>query len=107
MKKEQMVGSRLPAGLVQDLEMFERVEQTDRSTALRRLLHRAVNDWKREHYARMHGERPHDTRSCRESRRNFALGNDGLHQAAENRCAVRSRRPPKGRADSVAESSRR
>ena len=51
MRKEQMVGSRLPAGLVQDLEMIERVEQTDRSTAVRRLLHRAVSDWKREYYA--------------------------------------------------------
>jgi predicted HTH domain antitoxin len=56
MKKEQMVGSRLPVELVQDLEMIERVEQTDRSTALRKLLHKAVRDWKREYYARQYGD---------------------------------------------------
>ena len=56
MRKEQMVGSRLPVELVQDLEMIERVEQTDRSTALRKLLHRAVGDWKREYYARQYGD---------------------------------------------------
>ena len=55
MRKEQMVGSRLPLALVQDLEMIERVEQTDRSTAVRKLLHRAVGDWKREYYARQYG----------------------------------------------------
>jgi predicted HTH domain antitoxin len=51
-----MVGSRLPVGLVQDLEMIERIEQTDRSTAVRKLLHRAVGDWKREYYARQYGD---------------------------------------------------
>lgn len=56
MRKEQMVGSRLPVGLVQDLEMIERVEQTDRSTAVRKLLHRAVSDWKKEYYARQYGD---------------------------------------------------
>lgn len=56
MRKEQMVGSRLPMGLVQDLEMIERVEQTDRSTAVRKLLHRAVSDWKIEHYAKEYGD---------------------------------------------------
>jgi len=56
MKKEQMVGSRLPLELVQDLEMIERVEQTDRSTALRKLLDRAVTEWKREYYARQYGD---------------------------------------------------
>ena len=56
MRKEQMVGSRLPAELVQALEMIERVEQTDRSTAVRKLLHTAVRDWKKEHYAREYGD---------------------------------------------------
>lgn len=56
MRKERMVGSRLPAELVADLEIIERVEQTDRSTAVRKLLHRAVGDWKKEHYAREYGE---------------------------------------------------
>lgn len=56
MRKEQMVGSRLPVELLQDLEMIERVEQTDRSTALRKLLYKAVGDWKKEYYARQYGD---------------------------------------------------
>jgi predicted HTH domain antitoxin len=56
MRKERMVGSRLPAELVQGLEMIERVEQTDRSTAVRKLLRKAVTDWKREYYAREYGD---------------------------------------------------
>jgi len=56
MRKEHMVGSRLPVELVEDLAMIEKVEQTDRSTAVRKLLHRAVGDWKREYYARQYGD---------------------------------------------------
>ena len=56
MKKEQMVGSRLPQELLKDLETIERLEQTDRSTTVRKLLHRAVGEWKREYYARQYGE---------------------------------------------------
>jgi predicted HTH domain antitoxin len=56
MRKERRVGFRLPVELVQDLEMIERVEQTDRSTALRKLLHKAVGDWKKEYYARQYGD---------------------------------------------------
>lgn len=56
MRKEQMVGSRLPMELVQDLELIERVEQTDRSTAVRKLLHKAVGEWKLEYYARQYGD---------------------------------------------------
>ena len=56
MRKEHMVGSRLPVELLEDLEMIERVEQTDRSTAVRKLLHRAIGEWKREYYARQYGE---------------------------------------------------
>ncbi len=54
-EKVQMVGSRLPARLVRDLELIEEVEQTDRSTTVRKLLARAVADWKREHYAQQYG----------------------------------------------------
>ena len=57
MKKEQMVGTRLPEDLVKDLETIEGVEQADRSTTLRKLLYKAVKDWKMEHYARLYGER--------------------------------------------------
>jgi predicted HTH domain antitoxin len=55
-KKEQIVGSRLPEELLKDLETIERLEQTDRSTTVRKLLHRAVGEWKREYYARQYGE---------------------------------------------------
>jgi predicted HTH domain antitoxin len=57
MKKEQMVGARLPSDLVRELELIQNVEQSDRSTTVRRLLSRAVRDWKLEHAAREYGER--------------------------------------------------
>lgn len=56
MKKEQMVGARLPEGLVRDLELVEGVEQADRSTTVRKLLSRAVADWKRAHFARQYAD---------------------------------------------------
>ncbi len=56
MKKEQTVGARLPLGLVRELELIEEVEQSDRSTTVRRLLASAVHDWKLEHCARQYGE---------------------------------------------------
>jgi len=55
MKKEQMVGTRLPDELVRDLERIEGVEQADRSTTVRKLLHKAIKDWKLDHYARLYG----------------------------------------------------
>jgi len=57
MKKEQMVGTRLPQHLVRDLRRIEEVEQSDRSTVMRKLLATAVVDWKLEHYAKLYGER--------------------------------------------------
>jgi predicted HTH domain antitoxin len=56
MRKAQAVASRLPAELLKDLEMIEAQEQADRSTVVRKLLKKAVGDWKREHYARLYGE---------------------------------------------------
>ena len=55
MKKEQMVGTRLPYTVVRDLEAIERVEQADRSTTVRKLLSRAIQDWKLDHYSRLYG----------------------------------------------------
>lgn len=55
MKKEQMVGTRLPATVVRDLEAIEQVEQADRSTTVRKLLSRAIQDWKLDHYSRLYG----------------------------------------------------
>ena len=55
MKKEQMVGTRLPGTVVRDLEAIEQVEQADRSTTVRKLLSRAIQDWKLDHYSRLYG----------------------------------------------------
>jgi hypothetical protein len=55
MKKEQMVGTRLPETVVRDLEAIEQVEQSDRSTTVRKLLARAIQDWKLDHYSRPYG----------------------------------------------------
>lgn len=56
MKKEQMVGTRLPQELVHDLEKIESAEQADCSTTVRRLLYKAIAEWKLEHYAKLYGE---------------------------------------------------
>lgn len=55
-KKEQMVGTRLPLELVSELELIEDVEQSDRSTTVRRLLSKAIRQWKLDHYVRLYGE---------------------------------------------------
>jgi len=56
MKKEEMVAARLPDALVADIRKIESVEQADRSTVLRKLLYRAVVDWKKEYAARLYAE---------------------------------------------------
>jgi predicted HTH domain antitoxin len=55
MKHEHMVGTRLPDNLLQDLERIESAEQSDRATTLRRLLARAIAEWKLEHFAHQYG----------------------------------------------------
>ena len=55
-KKEQMVGARLLAALVRELELIANVEQSDRSTAVRKLLSNAIRQWKLEHYVRLYGD---------------------------------------------------
>ena len=55
MNKEHMVGTRLPRSLVRDLERIEEVEQAGRASTLRRLLARAIAEWKLEHFARQYG----------------------------------------------------
>jgi len=55
MRKEQMVGTRLHDTVVRDLEAIEEVEQSDRSTTVRKLLSRAIQDWKLDHYSRLYG----------------------------------------------------
>ena len=56
MKKEQMVGTRLPSELVRELAFIEEIEQSDRSTTVRRLLSKAIQQWKLEHYIRLYGD---------------------------------------------------
>ncbi len=56
MKKERIVSTRLPLELVRELELIENVEQADRSTTVRRLLSKAIRQWKLEHYARLYGD---------------------------------------------------
>ncbi len=51
-----MVGTRLPLDLVRELELIENVEQADRSTTVRRLLSKAIQQWKLEHYVRLYGD---------------------------------------------------
>jgi predicted HTH domain antitoxin len=56
MKKGELVATRLPGNLVSDLKKIESVEQSDRSTVLRKLLYKAVTDWKKEYAARLYAE---------------------------------------------------
>jgi predicted HTH domain antitoxin len=51
-KKEQIVGTRLPQSLINDLEKIEKVDQSDRSTTLRKLLSGAIREWKLDYYAK-------------------------------------------------------
>jgi len=56
MKKEEMVAARLPEALISDIKKIESVEQADRSTVLRKLLYRAVAEWKKEYAARLYAD---------------------------------------------------
>jgi len=51
-----MVAARLPEALVSDIKKIENIEQADRSTVLRKLLHKAVSDWKKEYAARLYAD---------------------------------------------------
>lgn len=57
MKKEELVAARLPSQLVKVLRKIEGVEQSDRSSVVRKLLYRAVADWKKDYAARLYAER--------------------------------------------------
>lgn len=57
MRKEELVAARLPAELVRALRKIEQVEQSDRSAVVRKLLYRALADWKKEYAAKLYGER--------------------------------------------------
>lgn len=53
MKAKRLVRTRLPVEMVEQLETIGNIEQSDRSTTIRRLLSRAIRDWKLDH----HGQR--------------------------------------------------
>jgi predicted HTH domain antitoxin len=56
MKKEETVAARLPEALVSDIKKIEGVEQIDRSTVLRKLLNKAIIEWKKEYAAKLYSE---------------------------------------------------
>jgi len=56
MRKEELVATRLPQSLVMELKKIESVEQSDRSTVLRKLLAKSITDWKKEHASRLYAE---------------------------------------------------
>lgn len=51
-----MVAVRLPKTLVLAIKKIEDIEQTDRSTVLRKLLDKAVMDWKKEYSAKRYAD---------------------------------------------------
>ena len=51
-----MVGARLPGALVRELELIAAVEQSDRSTTVRKLPSSAIPERKLEHYVRLYGD---------------------------------------------------
>ena len=55
MKTQQVVGTRLPETVVSGPETIEEIEQSDRSTTVRKLLSRAIQEWKLDHYSRLYG----------------------------------------------------
>jgi predicted HTH domain antitoxin len=52
MEKEQIVGTRLPQSLINDPGEIEKIDQSDRSTTLRKLLSVAVREWKLDYYTK-------------------------------------------------------
>ena len=56
MRKEELVGARLPEALVADIKRIESIEQSDRSTVVRKLLYKAITEWKMDYAARLYSE---------------------------------------------------
>lgn len=55
-RREELVAARLPEQLVKALEKIEEAEQADRSATVRKLLYRAISEWKKEYAAKLYGE---------------------------------------------------
>lgn len=54
MKKEEVIASRVPVELLDDLKKLEQAEDIDRSTAIRKLLTIGLIEWKLQHSARLY-----------------------------------------------------
>lgn len=93
MKKERMVSTKLPLELVRELELIEDVEQSDRSTTMRRLLSKAIQQWKLEHYARLYGDGKLTLARAARDAGVSLWGDDGLCACQKNTSPIRSRRP--------------
>ena len=56
MKKDQVVGARLPTALVRELELIAVVEQSDRSTTRVQAAVERDPAWRLEYYVRLYGD---------------------------------------------------
>jgi predicted HTH domain antitoxin len=52
----EVVSTRVSDKLARDLKEIEKEEQSDRATTVRKLLTRAIKDWKMEHALRLYHE---------------------------------------------------
>lgn len=52
----EVVSARIPDELARDLARIEQTEKSDRATVLRKLLSKAIQDWKREHALALYRE---------------------------------------------------
>jgi len=52
----EIVSTRIPDSVARDLEEIEKEEKTDRATIIRRLLTRAIEQWKTERSLRLYQE---------------------------------------------------
>ena len=54
MKKDELIASRVPPDVVEDLKKLEEVEHIDRSTAVRKLLYTGIREWKLEYATKLY-----------------------------------------------------
>jgi len=52
----EIISTRIPDDVVRELEEIEKEEKTDRGTVIRKLLTRAIEEWKKERSLRLYQE---------------------------------------------------
>lgn len=52
----EVISTRIPDEVAKDLEEIEKEEKTDRATVIRKLLAKAIEQWKMEHALRLYRE---------------------------------------------------